>query len=666
MHTWRLPRALVDGEAATVFVTWDDADPNDLAVGGVPKVTSTADPTLGVRDAHQTLTYGVHEVVFDRGPGACGKRKLAVIRGLPLWMGSSPDAVLDPDPLPLSSLHVVGPAGLADPTDRWTEVGIGPQGSCVLADFEGFPSLAAGGSCFEVDGLEVRPACQTTGCTVADVDLRIFVGQDLDRVASPDHPDVAVYVDSCFGGALAAEVAAHFAAGGRFTADRAQVEAWLGPWPLERASIVLMPGAMVRNLQTGVLFESGTAGSTLPGSHLVTSFDMDGTANDDPDGQGWLLPADWRQVTIHEWSHTWAGVRRSHQPESDWLLEALPALVGTIVYPEGGANVDRLVKGHGLLVANTIAPAPPAGSLAWPRDLELNATTDAIDHYIGPYTLSQMLFAASAASSNYADAEAALAAFGQALFPVGSLYEPLTATDIATATGSLGLVDFYAEWIAAGRFGTPVLGAVATVDPSGVVTFTAQQLQSTRLHDAMGVAFPVFSEVPAFLACSPTLDPTATLAGCTAPEQGPPVARPELVPAVGGLVVTPSLPSRFALLAGPQLLPGHVGAYGISDGESPIDRRAGVPVAPTWWIACPAGSPDPFCATDLDGDGWAFRNDEEPPSTSTAFSGDCDDAPVVGFTTNPATPDAAGPWVLGTLDHDCDGWPSPAFFTPDY
>lgn len=285
----------------------------------------------------------------------------------------------------------------------------------------------------------------------------------------------------------------------------------------------------------------------------------------------------------------------------------------------------------------------------------------------GPYTLSQLLFAASASTSVYPDAESALVAFCEELFPVGALYEPLTATQVASATTSLGLVGFYAEWIVAGRFGTPVLGAAATVDPAtGAVTFTVRQLQSTRLQDSFGTAFPSFTEVAAVIACSPTTDPTATLAGCRAPEQGLPIDRPQLVPpllpAPGGLVVTPSLPARFALLAGPQLLPVQVGLYGISDGVTPVDRSAGVPVAPTWWTACPSGSADPFCTTDLDGDGWALNLEAAP---STAFSGDCNDIPVVGFATNPATPVAAGSWTAATLDNDCDGWPSLAFFQPE-
>ncbi|MEQ1570945.1 MAG: hypothetical protein ABMA64_35275, partial [Myxococcota bacterium] len=203
--------------------------------------------------------------------------------------------------------------------------------------------------------------------------------------------------------------------------------------------------------------------------------------------------------------------------------------------------------------------------------------------------------------------------------------------------------------VASARVGTPVVGFTAEVDPvSGAVTVQASQVQVTGILTAAGTPFPEVDMVPVFLGCAP-LGASSPSTGCQLAEVGDPVGPPLLVPAGGAITVT--TPSRVAVLAGGALLPGHVGHYAISDGVAPIDSRAGgVPVAATWFTACPTGATDPACTTDADADGWPV-------------GGDCADGDAA---VNPAADDA-GPWdltLLPPLDLNCDGAPSPAWTNP--
>ena len=119
-----------------------------------------------------------------------------------------------------------------------------------------------------------------------------------------------------------------------------------------------------------------------------------------------------------------------------------------------------------------------------------------------------------------------------------------------------------------------------------------------------------------------------------------------------GMAVYRRVPARFAVLSGPMLLPGRLGSYAIRDGVDPRNTFVDDPSAPTWWIACRPGSPDPMCAVDGEPDGWPSHVDHG------VRSGDCDDA---ASGVNPEMPDP-GPWAPGAVDTNCDGWPSPGFF----
>ncbi|MEQ1569720.1 MAG: hypothetical protein ABMA64_29060, partial [Myxococcota bacterium] len=294
--------------------------------------------------------------------------------------------------VPLDHIHLVPP--LAEPGRQpLTGVGIGPEVPCVLADFAGFPGLAPGG------------VCSAPGLDFGLASLRLFAIQGVAPVTVDG--STAAYVHSCLTAQAAVEIEYHFASGD-FALDTEATEGWLGSNPIPVRSVVFAPPYV---LPTGVL------GSNTAGSVAVTAFDAAGGVGQDP--PGWMTASDWRATLAHEWVHSWMGTRRVATAETLWFKEGLPSLVGTMLYPDDAENVDRLVSGQSLLVANT--------AFGSPADLESNGKTMEVAYFMGPYTLAQLLHTAWASNPTvYGSAEEVLGALGDELFPPGRLYEPLT------------------------------------------------------------------------------------------------------------------------------------------------------------------------------------------------------------------------------------------------
>ncbi|MEQ1564527.1 MAG: hypothetical protein ABMA64_02730 [Myxococcota bacterium] len=626
-HTFRLPWAVSSGEELTLVVTWADADPADALRGGVPYFGKAGQKNKdGAIDLHQLLAFGAHRVAL--GDANCRDSHAIALRSLSVWPGRQPVASAEVPAVPVDHIHLVPPLP-APGRLPFTGVGIGPETPCALGDFGGFTALAAGGVCS-------APALQVGGSG-----LRLLVIQGLAPV--PVDGATLAYVHACLSAQADVEIEYHFASGA-FTLDAEAAEGWLGPNPVPARSVVFAPPYVQ---PTGVL------GTTTPGSIVVTAFDAAGGVDRDP--PGWMTASDWRATLAHEWVHLWMGTRRVATAEARWFQEGVPSLVETMLYPDDADNRSRLVSGQSLLVANTVF------DLA--ADLESNGGTVEVAYYMAPYTLAQLLHTAWASDpTGYGSAEQVLGALGDALFPPGPLYEPLTGpaplegydpevdpAPLELVFEAIGAWSFYGQWVAADRLGTPVIGLTAAVDPAtGAITVQAGQVQPTGLLTAAGTPFPEVDQVPVFLGCAP-LGATSPSAGCQLAEGGDPVGPPVLVPAGGAIPVATA--SRVAVLAGGALLPGHVGHYAISDGVAPIDGGAGgLPVAPTWFTVCPAGATDPACVTDVDADGWPV-------------GGDCVDGDAA---VNPGAVDL-GPWdltLLPPLDLNCDGAPSPAWTNP--
>ena len=132
----------------------------------------------------------------------------------------------------------------------------------------------------------------------------------------------AAYYDGAGGGAIE-----RWAAGDPGAFDLAEDVAWLearlGPWPAEHPDWTIafvVPPAR----------KDAVVGAADPGWVAVAAFAP--TVGDDDE---------WRPTVLHELAHAWVHVAVTADDGAEWLIEALPALLETMRYPEVGENGSR-------------------------------------------------------------------------------------------------------------------------------------------------------------------------------------------------------------------------------------------------------------------------------------------------------------------------------------
>jgi hypothetical protein len=349
----------------------------------------------------------------------------------------------------------------------------------------------------------------------------------------------------------------------------------------------------------------------------------------------------------HAWIGYWSGGRTSRAEDVRWLTEGGATLLEYMRLPTetwGSAIDTSLFPTHqqdGYIAARAIASRSCSGL---PSDLERDASDNGVAYEMGSYTLAELYY--TYLGETHTDAQF-WTAFAMLFYANPDEIGPGEVD--AWITTTMGLTDFYGEWVVAGRVGTPLLAldwtagtATDTADTgaSGVVDIaTVSQVQGDMYSMAHGCVddAPVFTEVPYYLGCQLTADATVMpFAECGATESVLSATKPELLTSASAAITltrssslgtSEPYPADVALLSNDALLPDVVPTAGGAG------TGAGVR-AWRWFLICAPG--DTTCGADTDVDGYSAGSD-------------CDD-------TDATVHLGASSGVPGAVDYNCDGW----------
>ena len=665
--TYRLPELLRDGDTAVVNVLLRrdvvdvGGDPFGMPQGGQPTYFEfggavydlNCDPRIvSALEAGETPASldAVSDGVVIRG---------AVARLVGATTTPGVDQGIDPQALGDTASAggiarmgtVMGRVLNSDDDDHYRVIVGGiPDEVCATVDPLAFvdPSWA---SCTEVDrphllsdmttlilwGVEERPyAFGGRMQLVVDVCLDSMVRSDLDFIASG-------------------------------TTDLEFLEERLGAWPLGGTRALA-----IRPLREG--WQTGWGGLFVGGMSLNTRFtSMGGFEIPAVDG----APSSFEETQLHEMAHAWFGygvtwqdgpaVQFDGAPTADitsvrWAIEGYPTLLAAVRYPNGPRSADRLSLG---------AEHWSAALAGMPNHDVLDVETDRLGSSASFYPMSAFVAAqlhhTLLADPAYVSDAAVWGGLQAALTdPLvhGSLRD-LQPHQLEDAIQAMGVDSFYDDWIRVEpdpavptytrlRKGFPQLG-IAAVTPVGAdldvqLASVADDLDPSVVGNHLGVPFYLGCADPADVT-----DPTVLSCGLaqgvlgtsTLPDRADSLVGVDFATVPVARTDAMSMGSAWlALLSGPQLLPEHVGTYGIRDGVT--SAGSDYASAATWLLYC---HPDELlCPVSIDSD-FDGRFDEE----------DCE-APVPS---DPAVilpeayflaPDTHDP----RLDENCDGWPMPA------
>ena len=383
-------------------------------------------------------------------------------------------------------------------------------------------------------------------------------------------------------------------------------------------------------------------GEATAGTVLLWGADTDGVP-------GYFL----RATTIHEFSHQSLYYRnqpaQTHTDDARWFVEGSATLVEWMrlgdqaeFYTGDMANLDvgKMVTYE---AATTLATATCNGA----GDLEIEGADTTVAYTYGGYTMLQLHASYLALGGSTAGFWSELEGFGD----TRQLVDAAALSELITL--SLGLPDFYTQWVMQNRIGTPLLALTALEPDISACTGTGaceptaadariEQVQVSQLTIANGCVAdaPLFTDVPFYLSC--TVDNTGELAfaQCGATRNGLVTTIPDTTSARihdTTLTIDPVLgltspwPVEIELLAGDALLPLWMPTAGYRyKGTTSRDRA---------FLFC-ADVDDPDCGGDADGDGYAVLSE-------------CDDANTAW---NPAATHVAFTGRSRGDDNNCDGW----------
>lgn len=646
---YRLPQYLADGDALTVIGTVPLLPVSEAH--STPSPAAGA-PTCGAQSGYLECVEDVYGLfAFPYGapaaPGDCPTAQGFQLSGLPLVpdLGGGVAEAFYME-WPLGDIRVLPPPGFGVLAPGQQQLAAPGGLSCSRLQFDHVVTRddeLPGSFFYEVEGTcFALGATETVRMNDAVLGLHLVMLETLEERAQFAERGTVfeVHVDRCLRPAATADVDAHLLGG--VQADVAELVARMGPSRLSSAKL-----ALVRPPE-GL---SGVGGVSWHGVSISAAFEPSGALLTRPPDYAVgssLPPVDYRAVLVHEAVHQWVGVGRTLSGSTEWLREAFPTLVETVLYPSSGDSGERLFRGVTYIVGSTFFAGGIGQDLEQHADLSQEPVLSRqLRDFVGPYTLAQ-LHHASLTSSARLDAD--VWAEWAALWAAGPLHGLLSEADVrASIAGPHGLPQFYDEWVEGNRVGTPLLGLERFVwDPGGSPPRTEAVVRQVQVA---GLGWPRFTDAPFYLGCTPVADDTlpafdlcgATKVGLTG---HPPMSMGGMLDHPIALVPEPGLPAGMApmpawvgLLANHNLLPERVPFAEISDGVSPrmyLDTRAAVP---TWTVHPAAVVP----GATADGDGY-------PPAS------DCD--PGDGAY-HPGAPDPPGGGRFETnRDYNCDGWPA--------
>ncbi len=343
-------------------------------------------------------------------------------------------------------------------------------------------------------------------------------------------------------------------------------------------------------------------------------------------------------VLLHEVVHAWFGGAIESDAGGEWVIEAVPELFEWTFHPTSPHTEGVYFEALDKAVSRHVDPSRGG----------INPTDDgdlwAVKYRYGSYVLTQLLHQ-RVADGAAPDFETALGELGDLLtFANDGL---LGVDGVEDWLRSMGRHTFFQEWIASGAIGLPLLGLQdLTYDGTGHHGSVEVRQTQQALY-----GWPLFTDVPFWLACGEELDPgRRSIIGCDADgvdrEAVPGLTSSEssVVPLIHLPIGGPrEVPAWFALRANEGVHPGGV-ELEASIGGSQV-TSSGRQRADTWVLVC-GGVASAGCDPTLDLDGDGFPASE-----------DCDDSDP---TIHPAaTLEHVSPVVHDGTDYNCDGVANP-------
>ncbi len=367
-----------------------------------------------------------------------------------------------------------------------------------------------------------------------------------------------------------------------------------------------------------------TAGRTRGVMHVVQPGYPDGTED---------RPLFNAHAIVHELAHHWFLVRRNTDSSAFWTKDALCTLAAESRHATAAFDSGWLRRGALALIERGVRGG--SGDVEVINLSDPTARTE-LTYKGGSYLMAQL----EATTIANGGTSASFWAQWGGLFGGGGA--AVTSADVSGAVTTLsGSGTFYAEWIATGRVGIPLVTLTAVApgtavpdsgSPTGEAVSGVTSVQISQVQDDL-FGFPLFSSVPYQLGCGPLplgsagglpfteCQSNLTTAGSSfdllaAGEQVRSLT--ENVAVTGG---SGGFPMALAVFSAHQLLPDNMDVM-----------LAGAP----WQQWCANGSALADCLGDDDMDGAANLSD-------------CDDSLA---TTLPGPSEVTG----DGFDHNCDGW----------
>ncbi len=543
--------------------------------------------TLGHVSAADTAIARPVMTTWSPGSGSAGSRHFALAH-LAAWLidPAAPDATQD-DEIQLAAFSVVPPAG-------------------VLPLSAGARSMNADGS-VSFGAATVRPVMHEV--------LLLDGGVVLGEITTSAGLAITVATDAATGTETRQAIEDYLsgAISPALDDDVAWLEASLGPIDRDVNLVVTVPPT-----------QQLLAGASRGIMHVNQAGAPDGS-DDRPEHNA--------HVAVHELGHHWFGLRRTVDSSAQWIYESLCNLAAESRHSMVDHSSGWLRDGAATLIERGVLLSRAdveSINFAIPRE-----TLD-LAYRGGTYLMAQLQATTIAAGGS---SETFWAAWG-GLVSGGS--GDITSADVSATVAVLtGSGTFYAEWIANGRVGIPVV-TLTGVTPGTAVPDASlsggegvagtSSIQVSQVQDDL-FGFPLFSSVPYQLGCGRL-----------------PLGGPGGLPfSECGSNLTTAGASFDILAAGDQTrtLTEDVSVTG-GNGGFPValavfsahlvlpDSMEVMLTSAPWQQWCASGSTLATCLGDDDGDG-------------SANVSDCDDSSA---TTLPGPSEVTG----DALDHNCDGW----------